>query len=152
MPGPAKYVIQWFRIFFGAHLIYSAMRHFLGFEVIGKIHHPVARPFLDGLVITGIYPVVKGIELITGLMILTNIFVPLALVIEFPISVVIFILNTFIVASNRQLFSGPQEVILNTLMIVFYARYYLPLIKPFQQPRPLWTASKADLQAPSASV
>jgi hypothetical protein len=146
--GVMRYVILWFRIFYGAHLIYSAMRFFLGIEVLGRIHHPVARPFLDGLVITGIYPMVKSIELVTGLMILLNILVPLALVIEVPITVVIFVLNTFIVASNRQLFSGPQELFLNGILIVFYARYYMPLLVLRPPPRPLWTARKSDIRIP----
>ena len=35
--GPLKYVILWFRLLFGAHLIYSAMRHFLGYEVLSRV-------------------------------------------------------------------------------------------------------------------
>jgi hypothetical protein len=69
-------------------------------------------------------------------------------VVEAPISVVIFILNFFVVASDRQLFSGPQEIILNGLLMVFYARYYLPLLKPVAPPRPLWTAKLADIRIP----
>jgi uncharacterized membrane protein YphA (DoxX/SURF4 family) len=145
--GVARYVILWFRIFYGAHLLYSSLRFFAG-GVTPKVPHPVAGPFVSSLVATGIYPVVKGVELGVGAMLLLNLFVPLVLVIEVPISVVIFILNTFIVASNRQLFSGPQEIIINVLLMVFYGRYYLPLARPIAPARPLWSASAADIRIP----
>jgi hypothetical protein len=143
--GVMKYVILWFRIFFGAHLLYSALRYYIGFAPMAHITHPVAGPFVDALTATGIYHVVKTIELITGAMILFNIFVPLALVIEFPISVVIMILNFFVVASGRQLFSGPQELILNGLLLIFYGRYYAPMFRMIASPKPLWTITGVDI-------
>lgn len=145
--GVSRYVILWLRIFYGAHLMYSSLRFFFG-GVTPPVPHPIAGPFVKSLVDTGIYPVVKGVEGVVGLMLLLNLFVPLVLVVEVPISVVIFILNFFIVASNRQLFSGPQEIIVNILLMVFYGRYYLPLARPIAPARPLWNARAADLRIP----
>jgi len=145
-----KYVVLWFRTFYGAHLTYSAMRYYLAYapkslllavhyKPLGAVTHPLAHAFVDAITATGIYHVVKTVELIVGIALLANLFVPLVLVIEMPISVVIFILNFFVVASDRQLFSGPQEILLNGLLMVFYSRYYLPLLKPVVPPLPLWT-------------
>ncbi len=144
--GPWRYIITWCRLWYGAHLLYSGIR----FYVTGTqpVPHPVAGPFIASLNATGIYPLIKNIEIVTGAMLFLNIMVPLALVIEVPISVTIFILNFFIVASERQLVSGPLEVIANGILLVFYARYYLPLLTPSAPPRPLWTASASDIRAP----
>jgi len=150
MSPTTKYVILWFRIFYGVHLTYSAGRYYLGYApqaLLQGLHyhwsshlmHPVAGPFIDALIATGIYPLVKAIELIVGLALLLNRFVPLMLILEMPISVVIFILNFFIVGTERQLFSGPQEILLNVLLMGFYARYYLPLLQPVAPPLPWWT-------------
>jgi len=147
----AKYVILWFRFLFGAHLIYSAMRHFLGHEVLSNVTNPLAGPFVRLMADMGMYQMVKSIELVTGLLIFFGLFVPLALIVEFPITVGIFLLNTFIVAEPRQLYSGPQELFLNTILIVFYARYYLPLLNARAAPRPLWTAQRSDLWTPDIS-
>jgi riboflavin transporter len=147
--GKLKYAILWFRIFYGAHLTYSAMRYYLAYAphwLLAAIHYkpfapampPVARAFVDAITATGIYQVVKTVELIVGVALLANLFVPLVLIIEMPISVVIFILNFFVVASDRQLFSGPQEILLNGLLIVFYSRYYRPLLQPVVSPAPPW--------------
>jgi riboflavin transporter len=143
--GFTFYATTWLRIFFGAHLLYSSLRYFWGFEAMRRITHPVAGPFVDALTTSGIYHIVKSIELVTGLMIILNVFVPMALVIEMPISIVIFILNFFIVASGRQLFSGPQEVVLNGALLVLYGKYYAPMFKPIAPPRPLWAITRADL-------
>jgi riboflavin transporter len=151
--GKLKYVVLWFRIFYGAHLTYSAVRYYLVFapqslldavhyKPLGAITHPVAGPFVDALTATGIYHVVKTVELVVGVALLLNLFVPLMLVVEMPISVVIFILNFFVVGTERQLFSGPQEIFLNLLLIVFYSSYYRPLLKPIVPPLPLWTAKR----------
>jgi riboflavin transporter len=143
--GASKYVIMWLRIFFGAHLLYSSLRYFLNFEAVGPIPHPVAGPFVESLTETGIYHLVKTIELVTGAAIFLNLFVPLCLVIEFPISIVIFILNFTIVASGRQLFSGPQEVVLNGLLLICYGRYSAPLLRPIAPAMPAWRITRADI-------
>ncbi|MBL8549266.1 MAG: hypothetical protein JNJ73_04730 [Hyphomonadaceae bacterium] len=146
--GAMKYVILWFRLLFGAHLIYSALRHYLGFEVLSRVDHPIGGPFVRILAEMGIYELVKFTELVTGLLIFFGRLVPLALIAEFPITIVIFILNTFIVAQPRQLYSGPQELFLNTILIVFYGRYYMPLLRFNAPPRPIWTARWSDTKLP----
>ena len=82
---------------------------------------------------------VKIIETGVGVCLLLNFLVPLVLVVEVPITIVIFILNTFIVASGRQLWSGPLEVLLNGSLLVFYAGYYRPMLTWNPKPAPLWT-------------
>ncbi len=145
--GAMKYVVLWFRIYFGMHLLYSAMRYLLHFDAgVGPSPDSVGGQFVAAITVTGIYHAVKIIELIVGAMLIANLFVPLALVIEMPISIVIFILNFLIVGTGRQLFSGPQEVILNVLMILFYGRYYAPLFKFNPVPRPLWTIKRSDIE------
>jgi riboflavin transporter len=154
--GKLKYLILWFRIFYGAHLTYSALRYYIAYApngLLAAFHYhpfapvmpPLARAFVDAITATGIYHVVKTVELIVGIALLANLFVPLALIIEMPISVVIFILNFFVVASDRQLFSGPQELLLNGLLIIFYSRYYRPLLEPVVPPLPLWASSSGTL-------
>jgi riboflavin transporter len=151
VPGRLQYFVLWLRIFYGAHLTYSAVRYYLTFAPKSFLHavhftqlapitHPVAGPFVDALTATGIYHVVKTVELVVGVALLLNLFVPLMLVVEVPISVVIFILNFFVVGSERQLFSGPQEILVNLLLMAFYSNYYRPLLSPVVPPLPLWTA------------
>lgn len=145
-----NYVILWFRIFFGTHLLYSSLRHYLtDFDA----HVPGAGGrFVDALVETGIYEVVKATEGIVGLCLVLNIFVPLVLVIEFPFSVVIFYLNFLIVATPRQLYTGPQELVLNGLLILFYFGYYRDMLRLRAAPAPVWQFARgADLPPVAAN-
>jgi riboflavin transporter len=138
-----KYIILWFRIFFGAHLTFSSLRHYL--TDWNAMVPDVGGRFVNSLVETGLYEIVKAVEGVVGLCLLLNIFVPLVLVIEFPISIVIFYLNFVIVGTGRQLFTGPQEVFLNGILILFYFGYYKDLLKLHGKPRPLGQEVAADV-------
>ena len=125
--------------------MYSGLRWAFGFEVLSNVTVPVAREFVLSIDAMGIYPLVKIIEIIVGTCLVFNRVVPFVLIVELPISITIFWLNTFIVAAPRQLFSGPQELILNTIMLVFYGQYYLPLLRWRAEEKPLWRAGDGML-------
>jgi hypothetical protein len=135
-----NYVILWFRIFFGTHLLYSSLRHYL--TDFNAFVPDVGGRFVNSLVETGIYEIVKATEGIVGLCLILNIFVPLMLVIEFPFSIVIFYLNFVVVATPRQLFTGPQEIFLNGILILFYFGYYRDMLRPRVSPAPVWQFMK----------
>ena len=131
-----QYVILWFRMFFGAHLLYSSLRHYL---TPFKANVPgVGGRFVDALIETGLYEFVKFTEGVVGLCLVLNLFVPLVLLIELPFSVVIFHLNFFVVARGYQLFTGPQEIFLNGILMLFYGSYYKSVLQARVAPLPLW--------------
>jgi hypothetical protein len=134
-----RYLILWFRIFFGVHLLYSTLRHYL--TSWQAIIPGVGGQFVDSLIKTGLYEVVKFTEGVVGLCLVLNLFVPLVLVIEFPISVVIFFLNFLVVAEGYQVFTGLQEVFLNGLLLIFYGGYYRPMLKAWAPAGPPWRRS-----------
>lgn len=142
-----KYFTLWFRMLYGAHLIYSAVRTIMtpwAPNVPG-----IGGEFLHGIDAIGLYGMVKWVELFVGIMLVFNRFVPLVLIIEFPITVTIFYLNTFIVGLPRQLFSGPQELVFNALMFALYARYYMPLLVMTAKVSPVhlnWRPGEAALK------
>ena len=136
-----KYVILWFRIFYGTHLLYSSLRHYL--TDFNAFVPDMGGRFVNALVETGIYEIVKAMEGVVGLCLILNLFVPLVLVIEFPFSVVIFWLNFVIVATPRQLYTGPQEIFLNGILILFYFGYYRDMLRARVQPAPIWEFTKA---------
>ena len=90
-----------------------------------------------------LYQFVKYLEILTGAMLLFNRFPLLALILEFPATVNIFWLNTFIVATPRQLFTGPQELFLNGILLLAYSGWMFAAIKPKLEPLWLWNGSKA---------
>jgi hypothetical protein len=138
--SPWKYVIIWLRLYFGAHLFFSGIRYILSGYVpeipgIGGVYVAAATTI-------HMYPAVKYMEFVYGLMLLTNRGVLLALVLEMPTTVTIFWLNTFIVATPRQLFSGPQELLMNGLLLLAYSGYLAAVFRPKLDPMWLWDGWK----------
>ena len=82
-------------------------------------------------------------EFVFGIMLLTNRFVLLALILEMPATVNIFWLNTFVVATPRQLFTGPQELFLNGILLLAYGGYLGAALKPRLAPLFLWHSDRA---------
>jgi len=135
------YIITWLRIFFGAHLAFSGGRYvFTGYipEIPG-----IGGEWAAANAALGLYQAVKYMEFTFGLMLLANRFVLLALILEMPATVNIFWLNTFIVATPRQLFTGPQELFLNGVLLLAYSGYLAAALKPRLDPLWLWDSKRA---------
>ncbi|SPK76515.1 conserved membrane protein of unknown function (plasmid) [Cupriavidus taiwanensis] len=138
--SPWKYAILWLRIYFGAHLFYSGARFILTSYVpeipgIGGAYVAAASDIY-------IFQIIKYMECVLGLMLLTNRGVLLALMLEMPATVNIFWLNTFIVATPRQLFTGPQELFMNGALLLAYGGYYVSVLQAKVEPMWLWDGLK----------
>jgi hypothetical protein len=135
------YIITWIRLFFGAHLLFSGGRYILtGYvpEIPG-----IGGAWAEANAAIGVYQAVKYMEFIFGVMLLTNRFVLLALILEMPATVNIFWLNTFVVGTPRQLFTGPQELFLNGVLLLAYSGYLAAALKPRLDPLWLWNSDRA---------
>lgn len=135
------YIITWIRLFFGAHLLFSGGRYILtGYvpEIPG-----IGGEWAAANAAIGLYQAVKYMEFVFGIMLLTNRFVLLTLILEMPATMSIFWLNTFIVGTPRQLFTGPQELFLNGVLLLAYAGYLGAAIKPRLDPLWLWDTKRA---------
>lgn len=136
----AYYIITWLRLFFGAHLLFSGGRYILtGYvpEIPG-----IGGEWVAANAAIGIYQAVKYMEFLFGIMLLTNRFVLLALVLEMPSTVNIFWLNTVVVGTPRQLFTGPQELFLNGVLLLAYAGYLGAALKPRLESLWLWESKR----------
>ncbi len=135
------YVIHWIRLYFGAHLLFSGIRYALTGYV--PMIPGVGGDWVQANADIYLYQFVKYLEILTGAMLLFNRFPLLALILEFPATVNIFWLNTFIVATPRQLFTGPQELFLNGILLLAYSGWMFAVVKPKVEPLWLWKGSKA---------
>ncbi len=141
-PGSTSYyVIHWIRLYFGAHLLFSGVRFaFTGYvpEIPG-----VGGDWVQANADIYLYQFVKYLEILTGAMLLFNRFPLLALILELPATINIFWLNTFIVATPRQLFTGPQELFLNGILLLAYSGWMYAALKPKLEPLWIWNGAKA---------
>ncbi|MGF6878524.1 hypothetical protein [Paraburkholderia sp. MM5477-R1] len=92
-------------------------------------------------------------EFFYGLMLLTNRGVLLALIREMPTTVTIFWLNTYIVATPRQLFTGPQELFMNGMLLLAYSGYMAAVFRLKLEPMWLWNGRKRSFRSePNSST
>jgi len=137
------YALLWVRMAFGAHSLISGLNNFVPlFELSnGDPSLSPIGPFMGDLIHIGLYDVVKVIETLVGICLLTNRFVPLAAVIELPISVVIAYLCIFVDGSPVIMFSGFREIGFNLFILACYADYFLPIVAWKARVRPLWSSA-----------
>jgi riboflavin transporter len=136
--GPGlRYAVIWARYFFGVHALYSGPNYFLHIYPQMQMVHPLAGPFQHYMDAMGLFAVVKLIESVVGICLVLNVYVPLAAIIELPITFTIFYLSVFVVADPRTMLTGPRELLLNVFLVWAYGGWIAPVLKPRLPLRPL---------------
>ena len=131
----SDHITDGLRVYWGLHLIWSCYRYWFT-DGQPVVPHPVAGPFIQSLIDIGMFPGIKTLEGFIGIMLVTNRFVPLALVLEVPTSITIFYINFVVVGEPRQLLTGPLEIGANAALLLAYYRYYRPFLvaRPYAAP------------------
>lgn len=116
------------RIFFGLFLIVNGLNmwfNWLGDIKPDSVH---ANALMDGLVFSGLFSFVKYIEVITGLMLLANRWVPLALILMLPLTVVIMYVDFGLIRSQTSFTFGSLLTIPHFTLLFANMRAYLPML------------------------
>jgi hypothetical protein len=141
--GALSYAILWLRIAFGAHSVLSGINYFHPLIGLPALAVSPAGTFIAEMDAVGLYGLIKLVEIAVGIMLLTNRWVPLALIAELPTTVSIFYLNTFVDAAPRQLFTGPRELFMNGVLILAYWPYFRSLLTSKAIYAPMWRRGRA---------
>jgi hypothetical protein len=136
-----KYLVIFVQYFFGAHALLSGSNHFLHFLPEPIPVHPLAGPFMVAIINMGLFDLIKVVEVTVGVCLLANVWVPLAAILEMPVTVVIWYLSVVTVHEPRPIYTGWRELILNAVLLAAYAGYLLPLLQPRLPRSELWKAS-----------
>jgi hypothetical protein len=134
-----KYIMLWIRLAFGAHSLLSGLNYFFEFLPAPHVTHPIAGPFVDSMTAMGLFDVIKVVECLVGLCLVTNRFVPLALVAELPTSITIFWMSALVVGAPRQVYTGSKELLFNLSLLAFYAGHYRFLLRQTADTLPIWS-------------
>ena len=114
------------RILLGLIYFVFGLNFFLHFLPTPPPHGGVADAFTGGLFQSGyFFPLLKGLEVVLGAMLLIQYFVPLALVVLAPISINILLFHAFLSPENTIM--GIVIVLANFYLAWAYRSYYKPL-------------------------
>ncbi len=117
----------------GLLLLIFGLNGFLHFLPMPEMPEAAGR-FLGAMVETGyLFPLVKLIEISVGVMLLTNRFVPLALVLLAPISVNIVAFHLFLDPAG--IAAGAVVFLLNLFLLLAYKPVYEPMLRASAGPR-----------------
>jgi hypothetical protein len=109
-------------------------------------HHAPPADFVGAMIQTGVlFHVVKAAELLAGVALLTNRFVPLMLVVVFPVTVPVFIVDVVLVHHLRGFIMGTGAMLMNTYLMLSYLNCYRSMLVA----RALPDAASAPTPSPS---
>ena len=133
-----KLALSAMRIYLGCWMIVTGTSYWLTeFGLPSIFPHlvrntPLSSQLLVTLMEVGLYDVVKTWEIIGGLMLVFNRFVPLGLIICLPITFIVWYNAIILNERYGHLFNpthmGAMCFYMNILVMVGYARYYAPLV------------------------
>ena len=127
----SSFVARISRIILGLIYIYFGLDFFLHYTHSGPPDQTTkAGIFLSALFSSGYFFVVlKSLEVIYGLLLWANWFVPLVLILLFPISINILLFNSFLAQSTLPLIISVVIISLHIYLTWTYRHIYLPLFK-----------------------
>jgi len=125
-----KYLIIAGRMIFGGWFVYAGLNHWFHFTPQPFGQNPVSIELTTVLIESGLFDLVKAIEAITGLFVLIGVFVPLALLVALPISVVVAYFNLVLELNGIvNYLAGGLVLGINALLMVAYLENYRSVLK-----------------------
>jgi len=116
------------RVLLGLIFFVFGLNFFLHFLPTPPPHGGAADAFAAGLFQSGyFFPMLKGIEVVLGALLLVGLFVPLSLVVLAPISINILLFHAFLSPENTLM--GIVIVVLHAYLAWAYRDYFKPLLE-----------------------
>ncbi|MGE0115854.1 MAG: hypothetical protein AB7T07_13345 [Steroidobacteraceae bacterium] len=144
-----RYVVLITQTLFGSWFLIHGLNHWVPFfpQPMGNGQGPAVE-FLNVLIKSGLFGVVKAIEVVVGLLLLAHRFVPMAIVAGFPVTLVIVYHNLVIHEIDlHHLVTGIVILLVNTIIAFGYMDSFKPLFA-YDAGEPRLNAMKAWLRDP----
>lgn len=131
-----KYAVWFLRLVFAAWMIPAGLNHFYPLFPQPLGTQPLSHELVVALLDSHLFDIVKAVELIAGLCVLTGIYAPLALLVCMPVSFCVFYWDTPLEGwGSRASLFGEAALICNSLLCVAYIRSYRAMLTFRAKPR-----------------
>ncbi len=125
LAGPAIFWIYHLsRLIFGGWWLFSGLMHFLWPEIQPLGNEPAARDFTLALMASGLFDIIKVIEVILGVTILINRAMPLTIVALVPINLVIVYWNFVLDEGVVEWTFGAMSILFNVILAWPWRHYF----------------------------
>jgi uncharacterized membrane protein YphA (DoxX/SURF4 family) len=116
------------QFFFGGWFLAHGLNHWLEFFPRPSGSSPISKELIGALNHSGIFVIVKALEVVTGAMLLANRAVPLAAVLAMPVTLSVAHLNIVANADTFGMVVGVIAIGLNGLVLLGHLDRFLPML------------------------
>ena len=142
-----RYLCLFMRVYLGAFYLASGLNFFFLVWPQPIPADPLGAAYMRATLDLDLFQLAKVLEALGGFLLLTDLFVPLALVLLMPVAVTIFVMNTFYSPLLHVAVSGARNFAFHCVLLLAYFGYYRQMLAPGARLRPLWIRGDA---APAA--
>ena len=120
-----KYAVWFVRFLFAAWMIPAGLNHFVPIFPQPMGSQPLSQELIHALIDSGLFDLVKSVELLAGLGVLFGFYTPLALLICMPVSFCVFYWDAPLEGwGSRAAIFGEAALLCNTLLCLAYYKSY----------------------------
>ena len=124
----SRRIVAVLRILFGLHFLFNGLNYIFHFIDIPKPPAEIANVVMDAFVNSGMFWVAKGTEAVTGILLIADLYVPLALVLAFPVTCIITYVDVMLTGVPLYAGLGLVTFLWNGGLMLAYFGYYKPLL------------------------
>jgi uncharacterized membrane protein YphA (DoxX/SURF4 family) len=120
-----KYAVWFVRLVFAAWMIPAGLNHFIPLFPQPMGSQPLSHELIVALIDSGLFDIVKAVELIAGLCVLAGFYAPLAVILCMPVSFCVFYWDAPLEGwGSRAALFGYAALLSNVLLCLAYSRSY----------------------------
>ena len=143
-----KYATWWVRLVFAAWMVPAGLNHFVPLFPQPLGNQPLSRELFTALLDSHLFDMVKAVELIAGLSVLTGLYVPLGLVLCMPVSFNVWYWDTALQGWwTLSAIYGWAVLLCNLALLIAYRDSYRGMLAWRSAPRAFAPASSTPLAA-----
>ena len=145
-----KYAVWFARILFAAWMIPAGLNHFVPLFPQPMGSQPLSHELIVALLDSHLFDIVKAVELIAGICVLTGFYTPLALIACMPVSFCVFYWDAPLEGwGSRAAIFGYSVLLCNVLLCLAYVRSYRSIFAMRAKPRDFDAADASGAAQPA---
>lgn len=131
-----KYAVWFVRLVFAAWMIPAGLNHFVPLFPQPMGSQPLSHELIVALIDSHLFDLVKAVELIAGICVLTGFYLPLALIVCMPVSFCVFFWDAPLEGwGSRAALFGYSTLLCNVLLCLAYVKSYRSMFALRSKPR-----------------
>ena len=145
-----KYAVWFVRLVFGAWMVPAGLNHFIPLFPQPMGSQPLSHELIVALLNSHLFDLVKAVELLAGISVLTGLYTPLALVMCMPVSFCVFWWDAPLEGGGAALF-GEAVLVCNLLLCLAHVKNYRAMFTLRARPRTLGASAAATVAQPAGA-